>query len=50
MCFSIKNLTKYQQGLVTKLLKEFSSAWMMDNPGREENRSECVTEGKDILG
>lgn len=45
-CFFIKNMTKYQLGLVTKLLKEFSSAWMMDNPKREKGCSEWLREGK----
>lgn len=47
MCSFIKNMTKYQLGLVTKLLKDFSSAWMMENPKREKDCSERLREGKD---
>lgn len=35
-------MPKYQLGLVIKLSKCFPSAWMMDNPEREKDYSECL--------
>lgn len=35
-------MPKYQLGLVIKLSKDSSSAWMMGNPEREKDCSECL--------